>query len=163
MKYCSGCDEDLELSAFGKDKYRKDGLTSKCKKCRNKHNREYCKKNPEMKKKHNDLRVEWRKEYYATPENKLKLRNAHLKSNYNLTHDDYCVIIEKQNGVCKICEKFRLQQNKEYMAIDHCHKTGKVRGILCAWCNKALGAFNDNIEHLKNAIKYLEESKNEGT
>jgi hypothetical protein len=43
------------------------------------------------------------------------------------------------------------------LAVDHCHTTGKIRGLLCSKCNPALGAFNDNIEILNSAIKYLKE------
>lgn len=158
-KYCSGCDKDLDFSKFGKDKYRHDGRTSKCKKCRNTYNRRYCKDNPDMKKKHNDLRKEWRKEYYAKPKNKMKLRNSHLMSQFNLTHDDYEQMLKSQEGVCAICKRHRVATNKEYMAIDHCHDTGDIRGILCNWCNRGLGVFEDNVEFLENAIKYLRENQ----
>jgi hypothetical protein len=74
---------------------------------------------------------------------------------------------------CKICEsesqKNKYRKNPEetklthrsrakYLAVDHCHKTGKIRGLLCHYCNIALGGFKDSIESLKKAIKYLEGS-----
>ena len=57
---------------------------------------------------------------------------------------------KKQNGVCAIC----FGKTKK-LHIDHCHKTKKVRGILCARCNLALGLFGDQIKYLENAISYL--------
>lgn len=158
MKYCSGCDQNLEFSAFGKDKYRKDGLTTRCKKCRNKKNREYMKRNPEMRKKHNRQNRQKRKEFYSSPEGILSSRNSHLKK-YGMSHDDYVIMLEKQNGVCCICKRHRIASNKGHMVVDHCHETGKVRGILCNWCNRGLGLFEDNIDFFKNAIIYLKESK----
>jgi hypothetical protein len=58
------------------------------------------------------------------------------------------------NG-CAIC-KVELTSNKVH--IDHCHSTGKVRGLLCELCNKGLGQFKDNITNLENAINYLKET-----
>jgi hypothetical protein len=146
------------LSEFGKDKHRGDGLTTRCRSCRNAQNRHYFANHPEMRKKHNDLNKEKRKEYYSTPENKLKLRNNHLKKGFNLTHEDYEEMLKKQNGVCLICKRHRVASNKGHMTIDHCHATGKIRGILCSWCNRGLGVFEDNVQFLKNAIKYLKET-----
>ena len=58
----------------------------------------------------------------------------------------------------KICKAPETLQNKN-LAVDHCHKTGKVRGLLCSKCNKGLGLFKDSKELLTTAIEYLEESK----
>ena len=77
----------------------------------------------------------------------------------NLTHTDYEKMLKNQKGVCAICKRHRVASNKEYMVIDHCHETGNVRGILCNWCNRGLGVFEDSEYFLKNAIKYLKESK----
>ena len=44
------------------------------------------------------------------------------------------------------------------LVVDHCHKTGKIRGLICDSCNVGLGRFKDNIDNLKNAIKYLEKN-----
>lgn len=64
-------------------------------------------------------------------------------------------MLASQGGGCAICGKVRLTKGKQYMAIDHCHVTGKVRGILCNWCNKGLGLFEDKPENLTQAIEYL--------
>lgn len=74
----------------------------------------------------------------------------------------YEELLQKQNGLCAICNKTntttRNGKIKRY-AIDHCHKSGKVRGLLCGFCNSALGYFKDKIELLKKAIAYIEDNK----
>jgi len=64
-------------------------------------------------------------------------------------------MLKEQNGVCKICKRFRIASNKGHMTVDHCHKTGIIRGILCNWCNRGIGLFEDNLEFLENAKQYL--------
>ena len=70
---------------------------------------------------------------------------------YNITKEDFDNLQTKQLGNCGICHKSIIAEGH----IDHCHKTGKVRGILCGNCNKALGLFEDNPVFLTNAINYL--------
>lgn len=67
---------------------------------------------------------------------------------------------EKQNGVCAICKQSvsGMINSKSKLAVDHDHKTGKIRGLLCGSCNIGLGHFKDNIEYLTNAIVYLKEN-----
>lgn len=86
--------------------------------------------------------------------NKKPFREANYRK-YGITVADYEQMLEKQCGVCKICNQHRDAQR---LAVDHCHKTGKVRGLLCSRCNKALGAFGDNPDRLASAIAYLKES-----
>lgn len=78
-----------------------------------------------------------------------------LRYRYGLTPEQYDKILSIQNGVCAICGKLRLASNQKRMGVDHCHETEKVRGILCNWCNYAIGQL-DNIETLKKAIEYLQ-------
>lgn len=134
-------------------------MTFACKKCRNKWSYNWAKNNPEKVKKSNEDYKPYRKEYYSKSETKTKYRNAFLKREYGITIKEYDIMLEKQNGVCSICKRFRLFQDKEYMAVDHCHKTGKVRGILCSNCNRALGLLEDNLEFLENAKIYLKDKK----
>lgn len=61
-----------------------------------------------------------------------------------------------QNGSCAICGKKETESKK--LVVDHNHKTGKVRGLLCHSCNTALGLVKEDIEILKKMIKYIEEN-----
>lgn len=82
-----------------------------------------------------------------------------LRKKYDLTLEEYDEIFKEQKGLCAICnsEGFAIARNQRQMiVIDHCHSSGKVRGLLCHNCNRALGLFQDNVENLKNAIRYLE-------
>jgi hypothetical protein len=86
-------------------------------------------------------------------------------SKYGLTADQYIDMFESQGGKCYICKKDEPSHTKKRLSVDHdhlCCGQGKgcnkcVRMLLCSQCNMALGAVKDNIEVLKNMIKYLEE------
>ena len=71
---------------------------------------------------------------------------------YGVTRKDYDTMLVAQAGVCAICGK---AENGKRLAIDHCHKTGEVRGLLCALCNTAIGKLNDDPELLERAAMYL--------
>jgi hypothetical protein len=79
-----------------------------------------------------------------------------LRKNYNLSLSDWNKMFEKQNGCCAICH---LHQSKlpSRLCVDHCHTTGKVRGLLCTSCNMGLGHFRDDETILESAINYLRE------
>lgn len=77
---------------------------------------------------------------------------------YKINEEQYYEMLASQNYACKICgseynNNNRCTSNKLF--IDHCHTTGKVRGLLCSKCNHGLGQFNDNPEQLQKAIDYL--------
>ena len=69
--------------------------------------------------------------------------------------DEYNKLLEAQNHGCGICQ-IPAKDLKFGLCVDHCHSTGKVRGLLCDNCNQALGLLKDNSESLQRAIKYLE-------
>ena len=88
------------------------------------------------------------------------MRNIDLKKNFGITLDQYNVLLESQNYVCKICGKPEQDVcNKKgavrNLAVDHDHATGRVRGLLCRGCNQGLGNFKENLTSLQNAISYL--------
>lgn len=83
----------------------------------------------------------------------LMIRKQQLKRYYGITLDEYKEMIEKQGGGCAICGKLEGLNN---MPVDHCHKQGHIRGILCHWCNKGLGQFFDNPETLRKAANYID-------
>lgn len=104
-------------------------------------------KNPEKEK----LRsATWQK---ANPEKaNAASRKAKRKSAYGITEAQYQALIVSQNNCCLIC---KTPAGEHTLHIDHCHVSGKIRGLLCGKCNKALGLLGDNVEVLKAAIKYL--------
>ena len=72
---------------------------------------------------------------------------------YGITEDQYQQILKLQSGVCAICER---HQRYRRLSIDHSHKTGKVRGLLCNFCNRSLGRYGDSPIRLRKAAEYLE-------
>lgn len=81
-----------------------------------------------------------------------RIKHYNLRK-FGITIDQYIELNKAQLGLCAICKKPE-NENKS-LAVDHCHTTGKVRGLLCAKCNQGLGSFKDDTERLTNAIKYL--------
>ena len=78
-----------------------------------------------------------------------------VEKRYSLPEGSLLGMKEKQDYKCAICKEVF-----ELLAVDHCHETNKVRGLLCTNCNNGLGRFKDNIQFLNNAIKYLRENGN---
>ncbi len=84
-------------------------------------------------------------------------RRRHLLMTYKLTPDDFNNMLTEQDYKCKICEVMFDEKIKTH--VDHCHKRGHVRGILCSSCNMGLGFFKDEVSVLQKAIKYLKENR----
>ena len=97
------------------------------------------------------------KQRYSCGRVKAKVRNQTLKRKYGISLQEYDYLYKRQNGLCAICKEVNL--NGWQLAIDHDHKTGKVRGLLCSSCNTGLGLFKDSIENLNSAVDYLERSE----
>lgn len=88
----------------------------------------------------------------------IATQRAFLKRVYNITLEEYQHMYKRQSGLCAICktEGFTLNKNqRQKIVIDHCHETGRIRGLLCHNCNRALGLLKDSEENLKRAIEYL--------
>ena len=81
-------------------------------------------------------------------------RDRIINRQYGISLDDYNKMLESQNYKCAICSNEDEVEGRK-LAIDHCHTTGKVRGLLCGKCNRGLGLFYDNVQLLQNAISYL--------
>lgn len=111
--------------------------------------RGYNKRNPEKKKR---SRTAYREKHKA---NQLRIR-------YNLTAEDYAVMLEKQNGVCALCEqpeKVKISKGPgiRSLAVDHDHLTGKVRALLCNKCNVMLGSYEKNRDLFIKFDAYIKE------
>ena len=81
-------------------------------------------------------------------------RARDLRNKYNITPAQYDAMFNAQNGRCAICDKTP-QENGKRLTIDHCHKTGKVRGLLCYRCNTGLASFKDELRLVSEAVTYL--------
>jgi hypothetical protein len=106
---------------------------------------------------HRDELLEYKKEYYHKNKHKFsKLtpyqnRKRSLKNLYKLSLKEYRQLLRKQGYKCALC-KMRVRYR---LHVDHCHKTNKIRGLLCKKCNFGLGQFNDSMTLLQKAIGYL--------
>lgn len=139
MRICRECKEPKLLEMFHKDKQNPSGLRTICKSCASTYNKRAC-KNPKYEK---------------------QARNRHLKRKYNISEQDYIALLSNQKGVCAICNKAETSTTSKTkpvsrLAVDHCHVTGRVRGLLCRHCNTAIGLFRESGHVLNQAIQYLE-------
>ena len=84
--------------------------------------------------------------------------DKYLQRNYNMTICDFIEMYERQGGRCAICgcRGFKMKNSSmTSLVVDHDHETGKVRGLLCHNCNRALGSLHDDIPTLLQAVNYL--------
>ncbi len=93
-----------------------------------------------------------KKEYYEA--NLPAIKSYKLSGKYGITLDDYNEMFIKQDGKCAVCGNHQ-SEIKTALAVDHCHSTGKVRGLLCGNCNRGIGMLKNDIENLRCAILYL--------
>lgn len=126
-KYCYYCKRTLPVGQFHRDGSRSDGLCNRCKKCNNDYTRKHQKAH------------------------RGKRRQFELKHYYGITVEEYNSLMKKQKNVCAICGL----KPEKYLAVDHCHKSGKVRGLLCRKCNSAIGLLDDSSIRLRAATLYL--------
>jgi hypothetical protein len=82
-------------------------------------------------------------------------RSNSVLRKFNLSRERYAEMLVEQDGRCAICGG----KQKRDLAIDHCHRTGMVRGLLCGKCNTAIGSLNDNPELMRKAAAYVEAHK----
>ena len=137
-KQCTKCKELKLLDNFSNDSTREGGKYSSCKSCR---------------KAYNDSNIEKTKQWIK--DNPRIVRNNHYKR-FGITIEDYDKMLESQNFACAICSsKETKRKNAEHFAVDHCHKTGKVRGLLCGRRNVGIGSLEDSHELLIKAANYL--------
>ena len=133
-KTCSKCKEEKGVNEFNKNKYGKYGLQHYCKSC---------------------LSAFKRNSYDYE-----KSKNRIILSKYKLSMEQVENLYIAQEKKCKICNiEYPSVSKHKGLYIDHCHTTGKVRGLLCTKCNGLLGACKDSVDLLKSAIDYIVNSK----
>jgi hypothetical protein len=82
-------------------------------------------------------------------------RRYQLKTKYGITEAEFDALLAEQGGGCAICGTTTPRGRGQRFHVDHCHETGKVRGILCSECNTGLGKFRDDPDLLRRALAYL--------
>lgn len=83
---------------------------------------------------------------------KRTIKRYKLRAKYNISQEFFDAMVEKQSGLCAIC--FRLPTGKMPLCVDHDHRTMRVRGLLCTYCNSALGLFDDPSK-FERTMEYL--------
>ncbi len=138
MKKCPKCKKAKSFSEFGIDNNRNDKLNCYCKPCVRLNSRKTAKNrkriyNPET------TRIRRLK---RTPEQKsrdnIAKRDSMLRIRYGISLEKYDKMLVSQEGKCFICER-HAKQFRNALAVDHNHKTGEIRGLLCQSCNRVLG------------------------
>lgn len=108
-------------------------------------------------------KAEYQKSYRE--QNPDRAKNTELKKRFGITLEDYRAMSKAQNHKCAICKNKETAVDgngaERFMPVDHCHKTGKIRALLCSACNKALGGFRDDPELLRKAALYIESFRDE--
>lgn len=152
MKACSKC--GVVTDDFGPDFRAKDLLQSSCRSCYKAFDLvRYQKKRLQ--------KCEYQRRYYANlsaEERSIRSRRHYLKANYGLSVEEYEAMLSLQNGLCALCLKPPSGRRMKVLQVDHCHKTGRVRGLLCNECNTAIGRLGDSEEGIRRTLEYLTKS-----
>lgn len=139
---CSKCKDSKSPDCFYTSITSSTGYQMFCKDCNRANSREYAR----------TIDVDKRR---------IGSRRTMLKNKYGLTLEDYDNLLKSQNGVCAICERAETSRSSEKgpavdsLKVDHCHTTGKIRGLLCSECNFGISKFDDNIRHIISAANYI--------
>ncbi len=102
---------------------------------------------------HEEQKARWRKYNYKYRERRKPIKKAaNLKSNYGITIEEYTTLVAQQDNKCAICGN---EQANKALFVDHDHKSGKIRGLLCSNCNFALGLLKDSYILCLKMSEYL--------
>lgn len=151
LKRCSSCGECKPLSEFrsrgGKKAHLKVSWCDACRSIKNQEAYARLREDPDFMAMKRRRSAEWAKE------NPSAYLDRQLRWRYGISLEEYLNLFEVQNGLCAICH---IPPSGKRLAVDHDHRTGKVRGLLCEACNHGIGKFLDNTDRLRSAIVYLE-------
>jgi hypothetical protein len=140
FKFCPKCKTNKYATEFRNNKFNNDFLSSYCRPC---------------------LRIKRVEEYWRNHErNKFRSASYTRKGRYGIDQAEYEKMVKEQNGVCYICKlpETSKQGNKiRLLSVDHHHKSGRIRKLLCKECNLMLGRAKENPETLRKGADYLEQ------
>ncbi|NJO48282.1 MAG: hypothetical protein HC840_01040 [Leptolyngbyaceae cyanobacterium RM2_2_4] len=161
MKTCAACKAYQDLSLFGIDRNKKDGKNVYCKKCVREQSRE---RQPfRIKRPYDPIRAAKYRNSHST-EKRAKIaydkRKSFLKQEYGISMEQYQKMLTDQDNKCAICERHSSTLRKT-LAVDHNHINGKVRGLVCAPCNRTLGylKIDETDKFVQNIISYFKRNR----
>jgi hypothetical protein len=165
-KVCTGCKTKKKINCFSKAPRYVQGVRSWCKECERKNNRDALRKSTVRVEKNKQVSRDRWKRTRSDPETSQALsamvKKARLLRMYGVSPSEFSAMLKKQNGVCAICKNPELvKQSGGDLSVDHCHETGKVRGLLCRRCNTGLGMFGDHEINLLEAANYVRRANDE--
>ena len=152
MKKCIRCNQEKTTSEFHKDSSAKSGLYAYCKECARAKTAAWKAADPERSRESQRRSREKRPEVYWA---------KNLRDHFGITVEQYQQMFDEQHGCCAVCglaeTEIHPKSNRlRRLAVDHCHDTGRIRGLLCNRCNRAIGLFRDSADVIRGAIAYLE-------
>lgn len=133
---CTNCNQVKCLSDFHKCSTLPSGVKNMCKVCVKAYMHEWHKVRPPMP--------------------TMQSRDKHLRQRYGFDHAEYERLLMMQGGCCAICDTTEPGKGFRHFHIDHNHTSGRVRGLLCARCNQAVGLFKEDKKSIQRALSYLE-------
>ena len=153
---CTRCSKCLPLDAFYLNPTQARSVVRHCRKCRSRLVREAQAKNSHIR--HGRRLTEVERSFFK----RRSAKRTQLRLNYGMELEAYDALYSKQNGLCAICGNAETSKQKNgtlnQLAVDHCHETGKIRGLLCSRCNPGIGYFQHEVKRLEAAIKYLKDN-----
>lgn len=153
MKNCKNCNIEKVLGDYFKDRGTKDGHSSVCKACKKQKVYAWRDKNKDK------YNASQRAYSVSHPEMGY---GVEIKRRYGCTLEVYNAMVVKQEGKCAICDVLHNPAEKKgRLYVDHCHKTGKVRALLCKHCNSMLGYSRDDTRILLEAVAYISRHKDD--
>lgn len=136
-KICKTCQTEKPVSDYPRHSKYKGGTRPHCTPCHQA-----------------SERVSYHLNKHKRPYNYEEDKSRKLKKEYGIDYAQYLELLQTQNGKCAICGTSSTGKRKAFH-VDHCHKTGKIRGLLCGNCNSGIGNLRDDVGLLEQAIKYL--------
>jgi hypothetical protein len=155
VKKCAKCEKIKPIQDFNLRYTNSNSYQSRCKVCVVEDNKLYWLANK------NKMKKNYKRWISNNPTHR---KDKRLQKMYGITFAQYQTMITAQSGLCAICHKPESATNKRTgeiaeLSVDHCHKTGQIRGLLCQSCNLGIGNLNDDPNLCLSAASYLEKSR----
>jgi len=163
MKRCNTCGAVKPLDEFYRASGCKDGRRGDCRVCFQAKAVARAEANPELRERARERTARWisdnderyrryKRTYGKLDKKKTADRRSHLRNKFGLTLEDYDRMLADQDGGCAVCGD---PPGTSALHVDHCHESGRVRGLLCFRCNSAIGNLRDDPDIVASALAYL--------